>query len=503
MTRRLDSLIAGAQCQVKRSRLHDLLVREESRVEPEAVLSTPAGDVPIERSLISGTMIRVVDLFAGAGGLSYGAELAGGLVLVGVERNEVATSTANKAGLNFHAMEVSDLAEGDGGLEAPFLGVDLLIGGPPCQPFSNQGSRKGQYDPRDGFPVAFGVIDNLEPARVVLENVDGLLGPQYDAYREQILADMRKRFKKAGIWQLNAKDYGVPQDRQRVFVWGAERELAPPKPTHGPGTSRPYVGVRDVLPHLGPAIITRNNTAKSRSTALPSPTVTTKRTLYTAFKPNLVYRTGPSRYHDRDTGRDVPIPKTDRILTPSETRVLMGFPSDYPFQGNLEAQARQIGNAVPPGLAKAVVLAATDGWYARFMEPEAAHDFMKKRNLDGTFLERKRFDRALLGITNALPRSQGRPVYVYGYNRLRDVCMDIIEGYYREDHALPSGDLTDQAWEEIFSSATEHADSIRLDRPRPDDYEVLGEGDMGLVENMGRPYVDQVYGYGDPSPRSS
>lgn len=503
MRRRFDRLLVQAERQANRSRLNVLLTHEEPRTSPEAVLATPTGDVLIERASVAGTMIRVVDLFAGAGGLTYGAELAGGLVLAGVERSEIAVSTANKAGHNFHSMEVSELAEGDGGLEAPFLGVDLLIGGPPCQPFSNQGSRKGQYDPRDGFPVAFGVIDNLAPARVVLENVDGLLGPQYEAYREQILTDMRKRFKKAGIWQLNAKDYGVPQDRQRVFVWGAERELAPPKPTHGPGAPRPYVGVRDVLPHLGPAIITRNNTAKSRSTTLPSPTVTAKRTLYTAFKPNLVYRTGPSRYHDRDTGLDVPIPKTDRTLTPSETRVLMGFPPDYPFQGTLEDQAKQIGNAVPPGLAKAVVLAATDGWYARFMKPEEAHAFMKKRNPDGWFLDRSLFDAALLGVTNTLIRSRGKPVYVYGYNRLRDVCMQITEGYYRVDHRSGTEELTDEAWEGIFSEASEYANSLRHDRPRPDDYEIIGEGDFGLVENMGKPYVERVYGWGDLSPRSS
>ena len=117
-----------------------------------------------------------------------------------------------------------------------------------CQPFSSAGARGGKYDPRDGFKLVYNVIDELQPRRVVFENVPDFLLGKNAAYAKEVLDNLGSRFAAVGVWKINAKDFGVPQDRERVFIWAAERPMAPPVPTHGPRADQPYKTVRQALP---------------------------------------------------------------------------------------------------------------------------------------------------------------------------------------------------------------------------------------------------------------
>lgn len=381
------------------------------------------------------SLLRTVDLFSGAGGFTLGAMEAGCRVQLAVDQDPTATATARAAG---HRAEIGDT--GDAALfEDVMWGVDLLIAGPPCQPFSEMGSGRGEYDPRDGFPDFLAAIDAMQPRRAVAENVSGLMSRRYTAYREKLLRDMRERFPWVGIWELNAMDYGAPQSRKRVFIVGAERPLDPPAPSHGPGHDKPHRTVADALPELeAPAVHVRSMTARSRSVHEPSPTVTTRGTLYTAVRPGLVY------------GKD---PHEGRALTPEELALLQTFPEDYPWQGGIKARQRQVGNAVPPVLAKAVLAAARAGLIAQRLAPAEVIAELRKSNPNATLLD-PMFDEALIGISNAAEHTS-ELVAVYGLGRLKDIAIRHLE---RDSPDYLPEDPEERA-EAIFGMASDYVEN--------------------------------------------
>lgn len=220
---------------------------------------------------------HVVDLCTGGGLFAEGVQRAGGLLRLCIDidtytaqgrvRPLGAVASSKAAGHPAVAGDIGDLTLYRGlttersalGDAAPPL---IVVGGPPCQPFSTAGKRAGAGDARDAFPAALAAIDRLQPRRVVLENVRGILSHrgkcpgkrrseaelQADAVdyetamglncpacylHRHLLPEMRKRFAFAGYWLLDAADFGVPQRRWRVFMWGAEVDLGPgPQATH-------------------------------------------------------------------------------------------------------------------------------------------------------------------------------------------------------------------------------------------------------------------------------
>jgi DNA (cytosine-5)-methyltransferase 1 len=214
-------------------------------------------------------MLSSVELFAGAGGLGMGLSLAGFEHRAVVEWDRWACDTIRENQRRGHPL-VADwpLFEGDvryfnyGGLGT---GIDLVAGGPPCQPFSMGGKHAAQTDVRDMFPAAVEVVRQLRPRAFIFENVKGLLRESFSSYFGYVLlrlefpeiardagenwqAHLRRleRQKTSGgrgtlsyniVFQLlNAADYGVPQRRERVFIVGFRSDLGVrwsfPRPTH-------------------------------------------------------------------------------------------------------------------------------------------------------------------------------------------------------------------------------------------------------------------------------
>ena len=151
-----------------------------------------------------------LDLFAGCGGLALGFEAAG-FNTVGYEMNADAAETYR-----------SNLA---GPCETQLLDIDtdygfkpdVIIGGPPCQPFSVIGYQKGPRDARDGFPIFLSAVKRLQPKLAIIENVRGLLY-QNKEYLRAILEELRALDYSVGARLFRATDFGVPQNRERVFV---------------------------------------------------------------------------------------------------------------------------------------------------------------------------------------------------------------------------------------------------------------------------------------------
>ncbi|MBF0463358.1 MAG: DNA cytosine methyltransferase [Magnetococcales bacterium] len=204
--------------------------------------------------------MRSLEIFSGAGGLAKGLELAGFEHSAFVEFNKDAYASL---AVNFESNKIffGDIKAFD--LNS-VSAIDLVAGGPPCQPFSLGGKHKANHDSRDMFPYAIQAIEKLAPKAFIFENVKGLLRHNFSDYFEYIilrltfpdffakpsmdwhdhLMQLRMVTKRhySGIRYnvafklINAADYGVPQTRERVVIVGIRADLgkswAFPEPTH-------------------------------------------------------------------------------------------------------------------------------------------------------------------------------------------------------------------------------------------------------------------------------
>lgn len=215
--------------------------------------------------------MKAVELFAGAGGLGMGVSLAGFEPMAVIEWDKWACDTVrdNKASA-FPLVSAWPLHEGDVrhfDWSTVTESVDLVTGGPPCQPFSMGGKHKAHDDSRDMFPATVDIIRRLQPKAFIVENVKGLTRSTFANYYQYILLQLefpevparrdeewfdhflRLQAERASGGRkgkkltynvtptlVNAANYGVPQKRERVFIVGFRSDLkidwSFPKPTH-------------------------------------------------------------------------------------------------------------------------------------------------------------------------------------------------------------------------------------------------------------------------------
>lgn len=169
-------------------------------------------------------MSTVIDLFAGAGGLSLGAARAGFKVVAAIENDRYAINTHRKNfPLSKHSdKDISDLSGSDL-LEIAGLrkgGVTGLIGGPPCQGFSDIGARKADDHRNELFHHFFRLVNETRPKFFLAENVPGILRKQYDNLRTEAFALLGKRYELLPPLTITASDYGAPTTRTRIFFIG-------------------------------------------------------------------------------------------------------------------------------------------------------------------------------------------------------------------------------------------------------------------------------------------
>jgi DNA (cytosine-5)-methyltransferase 1 len=241
--------------------------------------------------------------------------------------------------------------------------VDIIIGGPPCQPFSVNGHQNGRRDDRDGFPAYLWAMDRYRPRVAIFENVRGMLY-QNRAYFDGVVESLERLGYKVQWQLLNAVDYGVPQNRERLFVIAHQGTFDFPEPTHGgtPITAGEALGELAIsIPEAAKFLtasmdeyVARYEKAskcvRPRDVHLdqPSRTVTCR---------NLNGATGDMLRIRLDDGRR-------RRLTVREGARLQSFPDWFTFCGSEGSQFNQVGNAVPPLLGKAVarsVMACLEG----------------------------------------------------------------------------------------------------------------------------------------------
>lgn len=296
-----------------------------------------------------------LEICAGAGGQALGLEQAGLEHVALVELEPPACTTLRDNRPEWNVIE-GDLRDFDG---SPYQGVDLLAGGVPCPPFSVAGKQLGANDERDMFPEAIRLVDECRPKAVMLENVRGLLNPVFEDYRVNVEQQLTKLGYKPMGWNLiKASDYGVSQLRPRVVFVGIQEDYADNFAWPGPLQSQPPT-VGDLLYDLMKENGWRGATRWRKHANSIAPT------LVGGSKKHGGPDLGPTRSKnawaqlgvdgmglwDEAPHRDfVGMPR----LTPRMTARLQGFPDEWQFSGRKTAAYRQIGNAFPPPVAKAV-----------------------------------------------------------------------------------------------------------------------------------------------------
>lgn len=327
---------------------------------------------------------NAIDLFAGAGGLSLGLHLAGWNVITAIESDRWAVATYKQ---NFPDASVidKDVRKVD---FSQFQGIDLVAGGPPCQPFSVAGKQLSQADSRDIVPEFIRAVREAKPKAFLMENVPGLQTAKHQPYAKWVIQQFKALGYSVQVGVLDAASYGVAQHRERIFFIGVPKgtPFAFPDKTHGPCTSQPYVASGRELADVHED---EPNTAKvfyaKKPVLRPSPwagmlvngggrPINLKKP-----SPTIPASAGGNRTHILDpngilldyhrylmAGGQPRVGRVEgvRRLTIVESALLQSFPERFILLGPKTARYRQVGNAVPPLLAKAVAEAVYNALFA-------------------------------------------------------------------------------------------------------------------------------------------
>lgn len=387
-----------------------------------------------------GKEIRVASFFAGAGGLDLGFNKAGFDIVYAsdIDHDCCETLKLNKGASTAVTSEIvcGDIRQIDP--ETLPSGIDLVVGGPPCQSFSASGRRAGgaagRLDDRGNLFEAYcRIIRHLQPKAFVFENVRGILATN----KGQDWTDIVNAFNSLGYnvdyRLLDAADYGIPQHRERMFLVGhkLDQPFLFPRPIYGPDSANqtPHVSPREAF--LGLRV--RNSEAEQLkfeggkySHLLPEVPEGQNYLFFTAKRghpnPVFAYR---SRFSDflykahpgypmktiiaspgKYTG---PLHWNNRYFSTDEYKAIQGFPRSYKFFGERASVIKQIGNSVSPKIAYHLAQAVAHQVFGVFSEAEllpadTALTFDKRKGVKAAKtrsyhnkVEKKRNDSAIVG----------------------------------------------------------------------------------------------------------
>ena len=279
-------------------------------------------------------------MFAGCGGLSLGFE-ANGFKTIGYEMDANATKTYNKNLLGKCFNKKLNT-------ETIYPKADIVIGGPPCQPFSVGGKQLGLKDSRDGFPIFLAAIRQLEPEYLLFENVRGMLYKN-KWYLKEVIQELEMLGYNIDYALLNAKNFEVPQNRERVIVLGSKNKIRLPNKINRRLTAGDAISDLAFEFNENSKFFTKSMDRYVAKYEKASKCVN-PRDLYldrparTLTCRNLAGATGDMHRVRLKDGRR-------RRITIREAARLQSFPDWFEFVGTETNQYNQIGNAVAPNFA--------------------------------------------------------------------------------------------------------------------------------------------------------
>jgi DNA (cytosine-5)-methyltransferase 1 len=333
---------------------------------------------------------NIIDLFCGAGGLSYGFERTGFNVLLGIDNDAQALNTfeLNHKGAKSICGDITGIGYDDIKKITGDKKIDVIVGGPPCQGMSLSGPRKFD-DPRNKLYLSYiRLVKEIQPDAFVIENVPGLVSLFGGAIKDAIFKEFEKLGYHISYNILCASDFGVPQGRRRVvFIGRRIPSVMYPSPVLY------AVTCKDALSDLPPLLDTlghedmpyaaepqneyqklmreRSTAVKNHIAARHSDNVTNTialipdggnyKDLPADYKNTRNFHVAWTRFPENK-----PAPTIDtghrhhfhylynRVPTVRECARLQSFPDDFIFTGNKTQQFRQVGNAVPPLLAERI-----------------------------------------------------------------------------------------------------------------------------------------------------
>lgn len=298
--------------------------------------------------------MRSIEICAGAGGQALGIEQAGfeHIALVEIDKYSCQTLRINRPEWN--------IFEGDVKLFSAkkYVDVDLLSGGVPCPPFSVAGKQLGHEDDRDLFPEALRLVRECNPKAVMLENVRGLFDPKFKLYREKILEELTDLGYVCEWKLIHAHHYGVSQLRPRTVLVALKKEFAY-------YFNWPLISVTPP-PSVGQLLLGEmSSNGWEGAEAWANQAVGIAPTIVGGSKKHGGPDLGPTRAREAwrklgvDGGGIADEPPPRRFiglprLTLKMVAKIQGFPEDWVFYGKKTPAYRQIGNAFPPPVARAV-----------------------------------------------------------------------------------------------------------------------------------------------------
>lgn len=329
-------------------------------------------------------MVKCISVFSGAGGLDIGAINAGAEIVACIENEPDAAETLR---LNNIAPHRSSIIEDD------IQNVDftqwrdgqtsILIGGPPCQPFSKNGywvkndNRLIENDPRNMLGQYLRALRELQPNGFLFENVESIRHPTNIKVFQKFVAEAESLGYACTVYRANSADYGVPQKRKRVFVFGikdARKPIAAPHPTHGDPAKPelmngfdPYVGVGDFIRKFDTDAFAEPQEDASGGTYYHELVHVPAGKNYIALSKlekydGRTFRAGGRfwnflhKLHPEEPSITIaaqpgpwvgPFHWKNRRLRVPEIAAIQTFPEGYRFAGNRRSIQKQIGNAVP------------------------------------------------------------------------------------------------------------------------------------------------------------
>lgn len=296
---------------------------------------------------------KSIEICAGAGGQALGLEKAGfqHVALVEIDKHACNTLRYNRPNWDVFELDVHDFDASN------YQDIDLFAGGVPCPPFSIAGKQLGENDERDLFPQAIRIIGECNPKAVLLENVRGLLSKKFDSYRNRLNRELEK-LGYFGQWKLiTSSHYGVPQLRPRAIYVGLKKEYASYFEWPQRNNEIKTVGETLYKEMASSGWENADNWKELANDIAPTLVGGSKKHGGADLGPTRAKRAWKKLGVDgKGIANEPPQSGFDGIprLTIKMAALIQGFPEDWGFTGKKTPAYRQIGNAFPPPVAKAI-----------------------------------------------------------------------------------------------------------------------------------------------------